>query len=158
MAFFNVGNPMDGFRAAVEQTARLASRPLMQAQEKQESRRFEELDRDNDGRVTRDELKKGLLGNGEPSSMSLTDHLKSEQLADFALQRHDLDGDGALSVNPSAKRQERLQTQRFKGYDLDRDGQVTKEELRQKVDDDFLVSLLINSHDLDRDGRIDVPK
>lgn len=126
--------------------------------EPQQSARFEEMDTDNNGRVTRDELTKGLFGSGDPSSMSLADYFRAEQLVDFALQRHDLDGDGAISVKTSPKRQERINAQQFKGYDLDGDGQVTKQELRNKVDDDFLASLLINAYDLDCDGKIDVPK
>lgn len=158
MSFMSFGSSHDGVRAAVQEATRLAMRPFLQAQERQQSGRFEELDRDNDGLVTRDELTRGLLGTGERSGMTLADQLRAEQLADFALQRHDRDGDGALSVRPSLKRQERAHAQDLKGLDRDCDGRVTREELRARFGHGGAEFAVMVHYDLDHDGAIDVGK
>jgi len=124
--------------------------------EKDQSAKFEELDVNNDGKVTRDELTQGLLGSGDRSTMNLMDQLKAEQMADFALQKYDLDGDGAISVYQSVKRQERIGAQEMKRYDTDGDGRVTSAEINQTIHDSFLSSLIIGQFDLDHDGAINV--
>lgn len=154
---FNIFND-DAIRRVHEAAARQSMAPLFRQQERQQNARFEELDGNNDGLVTRDELAKGLLGSGEASSYSLTDQLKAEQLADFALLKYDLDGDGALSVQPSVKRAERLNAQHMKGYDADCDGRVTDDELKKYVGDAMLRRVIMGGLDLDHDGAIDVGK
>lgn len=159
MAFWQVGSDgTDALRKLNADVIRRAAAPLLQQQEREQSRRFEELDGNNDGLVTRDELAKGLLGSGEASSMTLADQLKAEQLADFALRHHDLDGDGALSVHPSLKRQERLGARELRGLDKDCDGRISTQELHARFGYGPVENLLLRHYDLDHDGFIDVGK
>lgn len=161
------GDGMDGIRRATVEAVGFLARPFLRGLERQQSAKLEELDVNNDGRVTRDELTKGLLGSGEASSMRLTDHLKAELLADLVMQRYDLDGDDAISVNPSLKRPEQFQARELKGLDTNRDGRVDLRELHAHNPFAQVSGMggmygaayaagTMRQFDLDHDGQIDV--
>jgi len=122
---------------------------------------FKKFDINNDGKISKEELKKGLRLNG----MKFTD-VEIETIFEVA----DLDGDGEISLSefenllgtsPSFGRIEDIKSA-FYRFDSNNDGSIDKGELKKmlaatgKNPSDKEVDTLFKKGDLDHDGKIDL--
>jgi len=120
---------------------------------------FKNMDTDNSGTITFEELKRGFARLGSKLS-----ELEVKQLMDAT----DLDGNGTIDylefitatmhINRTEK-QDRLYTA-FQYFDKDNSGYITKEELQQALKnygmgDPKTIKEIIDEVDTDNDGRID---
>ncbi|CAL5098442.1 unnamed protein product [Urochloa decumbens] len=120
---------------------------------------FKNIDKDNSGTITLDELKNGLAKHGT----KLTDG-EIQQLMEAA----DADGNGLIDYDEfvtatvhmnKLDREEHLYTA-FQYFDKDNSGYITKEELEQALKEQGLydadkIKEVISDADSDNDGRID---
>ncbi|CAN6380466.1 unnamed protein product [Urochloa humidicola] len=120
---------------------------------------FKNIDKDNSGTITLDELKNGLAKHGT----KLTDS-EIQQLMEAA----DADGNGLIDYDEfvtatvhmnKLDREEHLYTA-FQYFDKDNSGYITKEELEQALKEQGLydadkIKEVISDADSDNDGRID---
>ncbi|KAJ3681032.1 hypothetical protein LUZ60_015521 [Juncus effusus] len=120
---------------------------------------FKNMDTDNSGTITLDELKKGLAKQGTKLS---------EQEVKQLMEAADADGNGTIDYDEfitatmhmnRLDREEHLYTA-FQYFDKDNSGYITKEELEQALKEQSLydgqeLKHIISEADSDNDGRID---
>jgi Ca2+-binding EF-hand superfamily protein len=98
---------------------RLSREEIQQDSADRAGRHFDRLDQDDDGFVTQDEMRAAHAKCREAMQARMEEHFRSA----------DADGDAALSREEAEKSMPRL-AKRFDVIDADKDGRVTREEMQ----------------------------
>lgn len=116
---------------------------------------FNSIDTNNDGSLSRDEMKRSLQANQIPIT---------EKILDSIFETSDLNNDGSISLDEFksfTKRQTDKLKEVFFEYDNDNSGYLTRTEIKQlilKIDksyEDYYLDKMVNRLDTNKDGQID---